>query len=94
MLRFPWAQQHDGPDKYLVLKIRDFTLHLIRGCYEVEMFPDDIITPYRLFEFIRMPFGLFKAGSTFQHMIDRILAGLPFIFVYLECLGGKPLPWL
>ena len=53
------------------------------------MFPDDIpktaiITPFGLFEFFRMPFGLRNAGSHFQRLMDRILAGLPFIFVYLD----------
>ena len=89
------------PDKYPVPNIRDFTQcgwlpchvfstpNLMKGYYQVEMFPDNIpktaiITPFGLFEFVRMPFGLRNAGSTFQHLMDRVLAGLPFIFVYLD----------
>ena len=88
------------PDQYPVPNIRDFTnnvagshvfstLDLVKGYYQVEMFPDDIpktaiITPFGLFEFVKMPFGLRNAGSTFQRMMDRVLAGLPFIFVYLD----------
>ncbi len=31
-----------------------------------------------------MPFGLRNAGNTFQRMMDRILAGLSFVFCYLD----------
>ncbi len=31
-----------------------------------------------------MPFGLRIAGNTFQRMMDRILAGLSFVFCYLD----------
>ena len=88
------------PDKYPVPSIGDFTnnvagsnvfstLDLVKRYYQVEMFPDDIpktaiITPFGLFEFVRMPFGLRNAGSTFQRLMDRVLVGLPFIFVYLD----------
>jgi hypothetical protein len=43
-----------------------------------------ICTPFGLFEFRRMPFGLPNAGNTFQRMIDRILAGLSFVFCFLD----------
>ena len=43
-----------------------------------------IITPFGLFEFLRLTFGLRNAGSTFQRLMDRVLAGLAFAFVYLD----------
>ena len=41
-------------------------------------------TTFVLFNFVRMPFGLCNTGSTFQRMMDRLLVGLPFIYVYLD----------
>ena len=35
-----------------------------------------------------MPFGLCNAVSMFQRMMNRILAGLPFIFVYLVLVAS------
>ena len=32
-----------------------------------------IITPFSLFEFVRLPFGLKNAGMTFQRFMDRML---------------------
>jgi hypothetical protein len=43
-----------------------------------------IITPFGLFEFVRMPFGLKNAGMSFQRLMDSLLGGLPFAFVYLD----------
>jgi cleavage and polyadenylation specificity factor subunit 1 len=43
-----------------------------------------IATPFGLFEFLQMTFGLRNAGNTFQQQMDRIMAGLDFVFVYLD----------
>ncbi len=43
-----------------------------------------VITPFGLWEFLRMPFGLKNAGQSFQRLMDRQMAGLDFVFVYLD----------
>ena len=45
-----------------------------------------IITPFGLFEFLRMPFGLRNAAQTFQRFIDQVLHGLPFCYAYIDDL--------
>jgi transposase InsO family protein len=64
-------------------------LDLQKGYLQVPVAAADVpktavITPFGLFEFVRMPFGLKNAGMTFQRLMDSILNGLPFVFVYLD----------
>ena len=87
-------------DCYLLPNIADNTgslagtrvfskLDLKKGYHQIPVHPPDvkktaIIMPFGLFKFLRMPFGLKNAGMMFQQFIDRVLAGLPFVLVYLD----------
>jgi hypothetical protein len=66
-------------------------LDLQKGYLQVPMKQQDvpktaIITPFGLFEFLRMPFGLLNAGMTFQRMMDQLFFDLPCVFIYLDNL--------
>ena len=43
-----------------------------------------ITTPFGLFEFVCMPFGLRNMAQTFQRFIDQVLHGLHFTFAYID----------
>ena len=45
-----------------------------------------IITPFGLFEFLFMPFGLANAAQTFKRLMDSLFRSFPFVFVYLDDL--------
>ncbi len=95
------------PDSYPLPNMMDFAtkmsgcrifskVDLRKGYHQIPMHARDIakttiITPFGLYEFLRMGFGLRNAGNTFQRMMDRVTNGLPFIFVYLDdIIVGSP----
>jgi cleavage and polyadenylation specificity factor subunit 1 len=88
------------PDLYMCPNMADLSarlagcrffskLDLKKGYFQVPVHPEDIcktaiITPFGTFEFVRMPFSLRNAGQTFQRLMDQVLRGLDYCFVYLD----------
>ena len=88
------------PDRYSISHIQDFSaglagaaifskIDLIRGYHQVPVADSDIcktaeITPFGLFEFLRMPFDLKNAAQVFQRLMDSVCQSLDFVFGYLD----------
>jgi hypothetical protein len=90
------------PDQYTVRYIADFahqpagrkdfcTIDLVKAYHQIPVHPDDvaktaIITPFGLFEFPCMSFGLRNATQTVQLFIDEVLTDLDFCYTYIDAV--------
>lgn len=88
------------PDRYPLPNVQDctFFLHgksifstvdLVKAYQQIPVAEQDIektavTTPFGLFEFPYMPYGLRNAAQTFQRFINSVLQGFDFCFTYLD----------
>ncbi|GFV82683.1 hypothetical protein TNCV_1619121 [Trichonephila clavipes] len=88
------------PDQYPIPRIEDFNyilkdkkifskIDLVKAYYQIPITEEDkektsITTPFGLYEFNTMSFGLRNAPSTFQRFITEVMYGLDFVFPYLD----------
>lgn len=63
-------------------------LGLKKAFYQIPVAEDihrtAITTPFGMYEFARMPFGLWNAAQSFQRLIDEVLRGFSFTFAYID----------
>jgi len=73
-------------------------LDLRKGYPQVPVHPRDVamtavVTPFGLFEYLCMLFGLRNAGQTLQRLMDEILKDVPHVFVYMDDILVASATW-
>lgn len=90
------------PDRYPIAHVQDYanilankkifsTIDLRKAYHQIPVAEEDIAktavtTPFGLFEFLVMPFGMRNSAQTFQRFMHKVLHGLDFTFVYIDDL--------
>ncbi|KRY42307.1 Retrovirus-related Pol polyprotein from transposon opus [Trichinella spiralis] len=78
------------PDRYPLPHLAGFAHNLhAHAYYQILMRPQDIAktaitTPFGLFEFLKMLFGLRNAAQSFQRFTDTVTRGIEDCFVYVD----------
>ena len=85
---YPIPHVHDFTAKLAGCKIFN-KADLVKGYHQIPVAEHDIgktaiVTPFVLFEIVRMTFGLKNAAQTFQRLMDRVTQDLDGVIVYLD----------
>ena len=62
---------------------------LVRAYNQLSINADEIaktaiVMPFRLFEYVRIPFALNIVAQTLQHFMDNVFRDMQFVCVYLD----------
>ncbi|XP_068205634.1 uncharacterized protein [Palaemon carinicauda] len=73
-------------------------IDLLKGYYQIKLTDrtreiSAFITPFGLFEYRVLPFGMTNAPATFQRMVHEVTRGLEGVYVYLDDIVIASISW-
>jgi hypothetical protein len=86
--RYPLPRKDDLLDRMQGAKVFS-SLDLLSAYHQIRLVDDDVVltafkTPFGLFEYEAMPFGLTNDPSVFMAAMNDVLQGLSFVSVYID----------